>query len=65
MRLEPHEVRRVAVESETSPPTVERFLSGRRVRALSERRITRALAVLGFETRRPRRARRSGVPQPA
>lgn len=41
--LTAHEVRKVAVLSETDPRTVRRVLAGRAVRPLSRARIERAL----------------------
>jgi len=52
--LNQHDARRIAVEAECHPATVERYWSGRPVRQLSERRIVRALKALGIQ--RPVRA---------
>lgn len=44
-----HDVRRIAVQAECHPATVRRFWSGQPIRALSERRIVRALEALGLK----------------
>ncbi len=46
--LSQHDARRIAVEAECDPVTVERFWAGKPVRQLSERRILRALETLGI-----------------
>ncbi len=45
-RLDAHEIRRVAVRGLVDPRTVERFLDGRPIRALSARRIRDAMRAL-------------------
>jgi hypothetical protein len=47
--LLPHEIRGVAVESDTHPQTVEKVLAGRPTRPLQRQRVLRVLRAKGLE----------------
>lgn len=56
-QLNPHELRRIAVEASCDPKTVRRFLTGQAVRPTCRARIESALRVLAIPALRSRRVR--------
>ena len=47
--LNPHELRKVAVEAAVAPVTVRRFITGRPIRSTCESRIVEALERLNID----------------